>query len=219
MGLADRAADAYRLGLVAQADDFALLSQAANFYLHIDQPAQAEPFLARLLDLAVVPMEYLPRARRQLAWALAAQHQGDRTKALALIDGNLRTSPKGVLDLRMRALIQAIEPVQRRQAIRVFEESERRLPLSLDEQLALADLYGAAGDQARAAQRLLGAVTQQPENPQVIAHYIRALLADADLDQARTQIGKLERSSRKARARVISRNWSHEPPTMFFRSV
>ncbi|HWY88636.1 MAG TPA: tetratricopeptide repeat protein [Gemmataceae bacterium] len=194
IGLVEQAEALYRQAVAQDAEDFILLAHAADFFLQTDQPEKAEPYLTLLLKLGgATPAEHAVRARRQLALILAGKRSGELGKALALIDLNLQKNPNNTVDLRARALVQATLPSQRRNAIGVFEETARRRPLSADEQLQLAQLFEAEGDRLHAGAQIVALLTTAPENPQYLAFYIRHLIKDGDLGQARDQIRKLER--------------------------
>ncbi len=192
MGQVAEAEALYLKGLQEQPDDFVLLSCAADFFRHGDQPKKAEPFLRALLQRGSgASPEVVNRARRQLALVLAAL--GDRPTALALIEASVAAHPKSVIDLRTRAFIQAGQSAERAQAIRLFEDTRRRQPLSVEEQFQLALLYEAAGDLTRTREQLMALLAAQPENAQVLALYIRHLLKNDEVEQARAQLRKLER--------------------------
>jgi predicted Zn-dependent protease len=194
MGLIKQAEGFYRQALEKNAEDFILLAQAADFFRHMDQQEKAEPYLVALLQPASgAPAESVVRARRYLAFVLAAKGKGNQKKALDLIDGNLKSHPNNLADVRARAFLQATQPALRRQAIRVFEDTRKRQPLSADEQLQLAQLLDAAGDQRGTREQIDALLTAQPENPQFLAFFIRFLIEAEDTTQAERQIQKLDR--------------------------
>jgi predicted Zn-dependent protease len=193
MGLVGEAETCYRRALDPGAEDFVFLAHAADFFRRTDQPDKAEPYLVALVKPGSgAPVEIALRARRHLAFVLAARGKADLARALALIDGNLSLRPNNAADLRARAFVEALTPSRRRQAIRVFEETAGRQPLSADEQLLLARLFDADDDQPRAREQVLALLTLQPENPQFLAFYVRQLAKAEELDQARAQLQKLE---------------------------
>lgn len=194
MGLVDEAETCYRQGLNDAAEDFVFLAHAADFFRNTDQQLKAEPFLVKLLQPgAGTPADYVNRARRQLAFVLATQGGANYQKAMDLVEGNVRSRPNNPVELRARAFVQATQASQRSQAIQVFEDTRRRQPLSGDEQFQLAQLYDAAGDQARTEEQLLALRAAQPENPQWLAFFIRQLIKRDELRQAREHLQKLER--------------------------
>jgi tetratricopeptide (TPR) repeat protein len=193
MGLVDRAEALYKQALTQNPDDFSFLTHGADFFRHVDQPEKAEPFLWALLKLTgTAPADYLARARRNLAAILAAKKSKNSLNALALIDENLRLRPNQPVDVRARAFVMATEMPAQRLAIEVFENTARRQPLSLDEPFQLAQLYEAVGDSSRAQEQVSTLLTIQPDNPQWLAFQIRLLLQQADINQARTRLRKLE---------------------------
>jgi predicted Zn-dependent protease len=200
LGLMDRAEELYRQALSDGRGDFVFLAAAADFHCRADQFAQAEPYLDALLKAeGLVPAKYVVRSRRQLALALAGRSAGDHAKALALIDENLQARPHQAADLRARAFILAGNSSQRRQAIRVFEETAKRQPLAADEQLLLAQLFEADGDQPRAREQIVALLTAQPENPQFLSFYLRHLVKSEEMDLARDQLQKLRRLEPESR--------------------
>ncbi len=194
MGLVDRAEALYNQALAQNPDDFSLLTHGADFFRHSDQPEKAEPFLRALLKLTgTAPADYLARARRNLAAILASKKGENSLSALALIDENVRLRPNQPVDERARAFVLATDMSAQRRAIELFESTAKRQPLSADEQFQLAQLYEAVGDSSRAQEQVGTLLTIQPDNPQWLAFQIRLLLQQADINQARTRLRKLER--------------------------
>jgi len=189
MGLITQAEDLYLHALAQKTDDFVLLAHAADFFRRTEQSEKAEPLLERLINMAgAAPIEYISRARRNLALLLAGKEGSDKAKALALIDCNIQAHPNSVTDARARAVILG----NRSQAIHVFEETARRQPLSLDEQLQLARLFEAEQDLTRTREHLVALLTEEPENTQLLAFSIRHLLQANEIDQAQDLLRKLD---------------------------
>jgi tetratricopeptide (TPR) repeat protein len=203
MGLLDQAEEFYRHALADRHEDFIFLAAAVDFHCRADQPAQAQPYLDALLKLKdVVPAEVVMRARRQLALALSGQIKGDQARALALINENLAARPRQLADERACAFVLASNSSQRWQAIRVFGETAQHQPLDANEQLLLAQLYEADGDQPRAREQIVALLTAQPESPQFLSFYVRHLIQSEEFDLARDQLQKLcrlEPASRRTR--------------------
>jgi tetratricopeptide (TPR) repeat protein len=181
--------------------DFVFLVHAADFYRHNDEPEKARPFLERLLLIDdAVPPQVVSAARRQLALILAAQQ--DYSGASALLGANATTRPNDAADQRAHAVVMAAQTGQRRPTIRVFEETAKHQPLTLEEQLILAGLLDADGDEARARDLIVALLTAEPDNPQFLAAYIRLLTRGDEKDEARVQLDKLlrlEPDSRRTR--------------------
>ena len=139
------------------------------------------------------PADYLARARRNLAVILAKKKGPSKSKALALLDENLRLRPNQPADVRARAFVLAQEMATRRQAVEVYQNTAKRQPLSPDEQFQLAQLYEADGNISDAQEQIGASLTFQPDNPQFLAFQVRLFLQQADINQARARLRKLDR--------------------------
>ncbi len=207
MGLTDEAEGLYRLALSRNSDDFILLSQAADFFRHGDEPEKAVPFLEALIKLAGnAPAESIVQGRRHLALSLATDRAGNAAIAKALLDGNLQIQPNNPADLRARAYLQVVSPAQRAQAVRIFEETARRQPLAPEEQLELAQLHDAAGDISLASEQISGLLAAEPENAQFLAFSIRHLIKTGELESALGQLRTLQSlEPERARTKELQR--------------
>ena len=197
MGRHDEAESFFREALSQNQDDFILLTDAAAFFRHIDEPGKAEPLLHQLLDSKLaVPLSIQAQARRDLALIVAARGRPDNVKqALDLLGQNGSLGISQPADDRVRALVLGFDPAQRDQAIRMFERASERQAASADELFHFVKLCEAAGNQAQARQRWLELVTTQPDNPQFLAHYVRSRLQlrPPDLQTARTYFERLQK--------------------------
>jgi cellulose synthase operon protein C len=194
LGLFELAADVYREAVLRNATDFLLLQAAASFHLRREQPAQAERYLRKMLDLRTqIPEENLAWARRQLALCQAASGEAAKIReALALLDLNPSTGSSPA-DERARARVLAGQPEHRREAIDLFEDSLRRQPLGLDDQFALATLYEADGNFTKAREQLVELVAAEAGKPAYLASFSRLLLAQGDLREAERWFARLEK--------------------------
>ncbi len=160
----------------------------------------------RLLDPATrAPAEYVIRARRQLALALAASGRDqDYPEALALIDRNVATRGATAEDERVRAALLASRPGQRLAAVRLFEIALKDGPISEEDQFLLVRLWDAAGIAERAQSLMLDLLATAPNNPQYLAFHVRSLLRRGDPAGTRFYLDQLERvEPRSTRAQEL----------------
>ncbi len=208
LGQLDLAEATYRQALKARPDDFILLMNVADFCRRSEQPAQAVPFLRRLLEPATgAPAEFVFRARRLLALVLGSDGDPHHyQEALALLDRNVQGRGEEPADLRARALVLGSQPGQQVQALAIFEKSlQRPLSPSLpggrggegapapEEEFGLALLCEAAGDHLRAREILQGLLVTQPENPQLLARLGQLLVQQGELAQAQEYLQRLQK--------------------------
>jgi predicted Zn-dependent protease len=181
-------------------DDFLLLRQAAAFYLRMDQPGRAEPYLLRLLERRVgAPEEHTAWARRHLALALAFDaRSARRDEALALLDANLREWPRSLADVRARALVVASRPSERREGLKQFEATLEDRPVAPEEILVLADLWEAEGNPRRARECRVSLLEFDGRKPQYLAHHVRGLLRRGQTGEAELYLAQLERVQPRA---------------------
>jgi tetratricopeptide (TPR) repeat protein len=180
----------YRLALARRPGDVGLLRAAIAFFQRSDQAGKAERYLRTLLDPRThAPADYVARARRQLAVALAGGGDAGYQEALAL----LPLHDVSVQDQRARALVIASRPEQRSDALRLFDASLKNQPLSAEEQFMLARLCEEAGQAPRARALIQDLLAIDPDNPQYLAFHIRDLLHHGERDAARSLLNTLER--------------------------
>ena len=201
LGQPERAGKLYAEALKVHPDDLANLRAQATFQLRSNRPADAEPYLKRILDLGGATTD-AAWARRVLASVLAARGGHRRTlqalEILGLSDagaGGTGADTSSPEDMRARARILALQPirVRRREAIALLERlSDRRLAKPEDI-LLLAQLDEADGDWPRARQRLLELAGERGANPESLAILIRALLRHGGIEEARGALTRLEK--------------------------
>src|SRR5262249_49706486 len=152
---------------------------AANFYHRMGEPAKAEQLLRRLLDPKTrAPETTVTWARRVLAVVLASDgNYLHFREALALLEENSKATKDAMEDRQAQGLVLATQPSRRRDAIRVLEglSADQRSP-SADVQFALAQLYEAEGEWAKAWTHMLTLLQTHDSNPVYLARFVRAWL-------------------------------------------
>jgi tetratricopeptide (TPR) repeat protein len=173
LGRFDEAEEQFRIALAQRPNDFALWAALADFYRQSDQPAKAIPLLEKLLDRSsAAPFALQAPARQQLALLLAGTGQTDGVaRALELLGKGFYPD-----DECTRYLVLGFDPAKRDAAVRSFEEIRKRFPISAEELFYFAKVHLAADELQRARELLLDLVTSNPDNPQYLAQYTRALL-------------------------------------------
>jgi tetratricopeptide (TPR) repeat protein len=211
-GQSNRAANELQAALNERPDDAGLLVSAATFHMARGEKDKAKELGEKVLDpRAKATADQAASARRVLALLLVTRGGNQAARdALALIDQNLSARGDSPDDQRLKALFLGVRPGGRRDAIRAFEELARRLPPTPEEKLLLAQFYTAGRETSKAHEVLRSAAADQPENPQVIAAYVRNLLSLGRLDEATSNLNKLEALQPKApettelRARLLA---------------
>ncbi|MBM4073541.1 MAG: tetratricopeptide repeat protein [Planctomycetes bacterium] len=175
--------------------DFITLENAAEFYLRQDRPDKAEPLLQRLLEPAVgTPANHAVWIRRHLAVLLGARETSkDRQLGLDLLQENRKLLGEQTSDERARALVLAGDKSQRRQAVQSFERTLTGQPLGVAEQYWLVQLYERAGELDKARDWILGLMAADPDQPRYLARYIRILLGQEQVTEAKRIFDRLER--------------------------
>lgn len=178
LGDLDQASAYYRKALAARPDDFILLAAAADFFLRADRPLEAEPLLRKLLATEIAaPAELVVKARRQLALILAASTDAARhQQAVELLTLNQKLRGPNLADARAFALVEGFATANKVEAVRKFKETLGSRPATAEETFQLARLC-ASFDPLQAHDLLAGLVTNHPDNPQYLAHYLRTFEA------------------------------------------
>jgi len=203
MGQPDQAEKFFTEALAMAPNDVVLLASVADFFRRGDQPEKATPLLQQIID-GDAPASILTQARRQLALILAESGQVQR--ALALIDANIGSGPARAADDRVRKLVDGFDPAKRKKAIKGLEETLKSPLGTADEVFYFAKLCEAGGNPTLAGNLLLGLVNSYPDNPQYLAHYVRFLQENGEVDEARTQFEKLQnREPDSKRTRALKR--------------
>ncbi|MEN6457348.1 MAG: tetratricopeptide repeat protein [Thermoguttaceae bacterium] len=188
----------YKAALAAAPKNSIVARAAAEFYLRINKIEAAETQLARLLD------GKNPTRKDDLIWARQRQamiyvthgvaYQNNLPKARALIQKNLAEAQPGVLDRRLDAMVDAMDPdpVLRAQGVRKMEEMRKTQAASPEDRLALAQMYMHAGDWSKARSEFLGLVTSFDHEPRYLIAYILGLLQFGETSSAEMYIDRLE---------------------------
>lgn len=168
--------------------------QLAEFYLRHKQNAQAEPWLRKLLDPDHrVPPELVLPARRQLAVALARQHDTAKYhEALTLLNAAGKTQPKSPDDAMALAQVLACKTAQRPEAIQMLEQARKQQPLPPEAAFALAVLYRQDGQPAKGAALLKTLLATEGETPDYLAEYVHCLLNQHDLGGVQFYLDRLQ---------------------------
>jgi tetratricopeptide (TPR) repeat protein len=197
IGDRDAAEKHYLAQISATPTDRTAVRGLAMFYITSGEVAKAEQLLTTIIRAN--PQTTAERRDRQWArrtLALALVSTGDYangTRAVALINENIREQPGSAEDLRARALILAVRPGSRRQSIQDLEDSFARLRPNPAEEFMLARLYELDGNWVKARDRFEGLLSGPGgRNPSYLAHFIRGLLKQDDLQAAKVWLARLE---------------------------
>jgi tetratricopeptide (TPR) repeat protein len=206
-----KAKEEFAKALAARPDDVATLRVAADYYLRVDDLAQAENCLRRLAEGKGRSPTVVAWARSVLAVVLASHSDPKKSReALALV--GLIEGAKAEDDAagesaqqeRARAAVLALQPdpVQQQRAIAVLERMNTRRLLSPEDQFLLVQLYERAGDWERAREAALPLVNPR-DNPRFLGYYTDALLRHGLPDEAQQWADALERIEPKT-VRTVS---------------
>jgi tetratricopeptide (TPR) repeat protein len=192
LGPPEQAQAYYQAALAAAPDDPTALYHVARFYLHSDQSSRARPILRALLNgQTQSPPDLAAWALRELALELAAEGtEASWREALTLLDGPARAG--SVADQRASALVLGTRPEHRREALRTIEDTISRQPLTSEEQFRLAQLYEADNDRPKARELMLSLLANHVHESRFLAAHVQALLARAELTEARHWLDRLE---------------------------
>jgi len=195
LGRLKLAEEGYRAEVASQPANAQALRKLASFFLRHGNITKAEPHLERLLDgSAEAPDGTVAWARRKLALTLAARGDYQSFKrALTLIDQN---PGEAMVDRRTKALVLATQPSRRAEAIRLFEAIPAK-DTSPDVQFLLAQLYEAAGNWKAAQANLLLLVNAHEKSPVFLGRYLRSLLREKNVEQAKPWLDRLIEMSPK----------------------
>jgi tetratricopeptide (TPR) repeat protein len=206
-----KAKEEFAKALAARPDDVVTLRVAADFHLRVDDLAQAENCLRRLIEGKGRSPAVVSWARSVLAVVLAS-HADPRKSREALVLVGLIEGAKAEDDApggsaqqeRARAAVLALQPdpVQQQRAIAVLERMNARQMLSPEDRFLLVQLYERAGDWERAREAVLPLVNPR-DNPRVLGYYTDALLRHGLPDEAQRWADALERIEPKS-VRTVS---------------
>lgn len=195
-----RQADAerfYREAAAAAPKDIDMRRNLAAFLLRRGQINEAREELQQIIDLAADGQPTKVWARRSLAELLAEQGNF-RTlqRAVALVGENLDTSgrlPPEDMAVQVRLLARRSEPVCWRQAIDLLGGIAGQRPLTIQEQLLLADLQEKSGrwDDARSGLITICSTPNAP--PAFVAMLVEKLVAHDEVAAARTWMRLLKK--------------------------
>ncbi len=208
LGALDRAEQGYRTTLAQQPDSVPAHRAAADFFLRLGKPRDAEPILRRLLDGKLGADEAdVTAARRGLALVLARSGDPRRLpEALQLVglalddagnlaDAAMPAAPDAQL-AQARVLAALGSHALRARAIDRMEQLHARQLLPIEDQYQLARLLHLHGpdpanwQKARAV--LKGIQASRPNDPRYVAFHTNLLLLHKEVPEAENLIAHLE---------------------------
>jgi tetratricopeptide (TPR) repeat protein len=221
----EKAKQSYREALAQAPRDPATLRYAAEFYLAQGMPREAVELLRRLMA-ENEHAEDSKWARCRCAVVLAATGNfAEKGQALELVnlavveDGSARPSEdaRDLEEQQAQAMVLATRPdyATRSRAITLFENLASRIPLTLNEQLVLAQLYELTGNWSRARDQMLTALGNNNNDPACMAAYANSLLRRNQLGDAQNYIDRLEQvdpasfATSELRARLLAARDQH----------
>jgi tetratricopeptide (TPR) repeat protein len=176
--------------------DAVVLRATANFYLSRGLPASGEPLLRRLLKYAGASKPDLTWTRRNLAvvWATTGNKAAKR-EALALIDENLREDPSAAEDRRAKAIcLQALGGYKNSEtALALMQELINTKQSAPSDYLLAYQLCSDLGRKADARRHLEQHTFENSSDPQNLVRYIRFVLSNNELHEARLWIERLQK--------------------------
>jgi len=190
-----RAAELYQTLLQERPNDALILRTVASFHLRGGELRQAKPFLSNMLANSVrAPESDVCWARRNLAIALTAEGTYEKfQEAMALLAINDKVDGESVENRRARATLLATQGSRQPEALRLLEELDDMQVLTADDQFLLARLNESKGNWTTAGRILFLLLGENPNNPQILAHYARILLHRGDLQESSLIVGRLEK--------------------------
>lgn len=187
----ERAGEQYQQMLGNRPDHAPSLWAAASFLIRTGDSERAEPLLRKLLAGSTEDgSEPTRAARRALAAVVASAgtHPGF-LEALDLLQQNLSAAPGSVDDLLIQARLLATRPERRyrSEAVAVFESLDQRSRLALEDLRLLVQLHLELGDWERGRVRLQALLAARPNDPDVLAFAVRAMISNGETGEATQQ--------------------------------
>ena len=194
----EAAEEKYEAALAADPQDPFVVRSVADFYCRTGKPVPAEALLRRIIDGKIKASDAdVVWARRQLALVFAARggYQNIQ-KARDLIEENLAAADASVLDRRVQASLDAVDPKrsQRDKAISTLESMLQEQAATAEDRFKLAQMYLAAGSWIKASSQLRNLVASHGEEPRYLAAYIMALMEHGETSNAEVYLDRLEKS-------------------------
>lgn len=204
IGQFDEAAKEFGTLVSAKPQDLETLRAAADYFVRRNDGKNAEPLLARILELQDKSTTDKAWARRTLAIILASRgeyHQSRKALALlGLLDSNNKIITKigdneAVDDLRARAMVFGLNRSRalRQEATQVFEQLAIRQARTNDDLYFQAKLHNDLGDWGKCRECMQTLLTRDPNNVDYHEFMIRNLLLHADYSPARLYLDQLEK--------------------------
>jgi len=206
IGRTDLARQKYDQALAEAPNDPRVVRAVVDFYIRTNNLVTAEDQLQKFFNGS------LKASEDDLAWARRARAAIFLTRggypnlaeALKLVEQNIGAGQENALeDLRLKARILTAMPSHRRQksAISVLEEIlQRQTKPSVEDGLLLARLYLRFATFAKFTAHMRALVAAYPDNPQLLAYYVQALLDHDELDTAEVYLRRLAQLSPKSYA-------------------
>jgi tetratricopeptide (TPR) repeat protein len=187
----ERAEEQHRRVLRDRPDHGPSLWEAATFYIRTGQAARAEPLLRSLLagNLEDGSELVMPARRALAAVAASGGEYPALLEALDLLQQNLSAAPGSADDLLIKARLLATRPERRyrKEAVALFESLDARSRLALDDMRLLVRLHLELGDWGRARVLLQALLAAQPNDPDVLALALRAMIDKGETGDAAQQ--------------------------------
>ena len=207
LGKPDDAERYFREATANAPDDLNAQRALAAFLARRGQRGPARESLQRIIDSTADDVEAAATrvwARRTLAELLAGQGAfRDLQAGMALIAKNADEKgrlPPEDMALQIQLLANRPEPASWRQAIDILEQLEESQPLSMGQQLQLAQLRERAGRWEEARNGMISIASSPNTPPAIIALLIEKLVAHDEITAARTWLRRLKASLPEAPA-------------------
>jgi cellulose synthase operon protein C len=211
IGRTDEATKWYAEALKQRAGDPNVIRAVASWNLRQGDTTGAQKLLEQLLSLQSKSKDDELFARRLLAIILssnrdyATSQRSLEVLGLASIDAAAQvTNAESIDDLRTR--VQVLSRLQGRKArtaaVKLLQNMEGRAPLTLEDQILLAELEESLGDWIKARSRYSVIVNTPQTTPRLLAGYIARLIRHGDWVDARRMLDQLDSRDPKGTANL-----------------
>ena len=199
LGDTDMVKEKYKVALTAIPDNSLVIRHAAEFYLRINDFAQAEPLVKSLIDGKGKFSDSDISWARQTEALILRQRGGfaNLTEAVRLIDQNLASSSASAQDRRVKARLLLADPrrAKNQEAIEILEQSiQSGETVSPEDYFGLAQLYRGRGDWAKYRAHMLKCLGGSKPNPQHVVAHIRTLLQNGEDREAEFWLERAEKA-------------------------
>lgn len=212
MGMTSAATKKFDEALAAAPNDLAVVRQVADFYVRTRQTTLADPLLQKIIDgtlKAELPDVVWARRELALTYAQRGTYQNLK-KAEKLLEQNRASPAASTADLQILARLYASDPnpARRGEAVGMIEDMIRKQSATREDRFALAQLYLAERNWAKASAYLRNLAADRDAPPQYLMAYIAALLQHGETADVNDYLQRLKKLTSNGFAAVgLEADW------------